>query len=386
MDSERLAARLGPWQERLVADQRLPCAQVAVVRHGKVCYQAQAGEQAPGTPLRADTIFRIYSMTKPIVSMALMMLYEEGRFQLNDPVKLWLGKQWSRESMRVFVRGNADLYETVPCKTSIRVWHLLTHTSGLTYGFDAHGVVNPVDALYHHAGVGRTKPGLDLAEFVDKLATMPLMFQPGEHWHYGYNTDVVGRLVECISGLPLDEFLRTRVFEPLAMHDTGFHVPPAKRDRFAALFMPADLDPTLGPRKPASLTRASGLVDISAPSDFNYRSVEELGDKKMLSGGGGLVSTLADYTCFCQMLLRCGRGEPALISRKTLEFMTRNFLPDGQDMEQLAPPGGYSELPEEGIGFGLGFSVVPLSPLGITFYSCLYQKPKRILFFFVFRS
>ena len=359
MDTARLASRLGPWQERLVADERLPCAQVAVVRHGRVQYRAMAGMQNPGTPLRQDTIFRIYSMTKPIVSVALMMLYEEGKFQLNDPVKLWLGPKWGRKRMRVFVRGGTpDAYETVPCETSIRVWHLLTHTSGLSYGFDEHGQANPVDVLYHRSGVVKQRRGAALTEFVDALAALPLVFQPGQHWHYGYNTDVVGRLVECISGQPLDEFLRARVFAPLGMYDTGFDVPPAKRGRFATLHMPRGGMASMGPGR-AGGPRTKGLLDIDASATKGYRTRAELGGTKMLSGGGGLVSTLADYTKFCQMLLRGGQGpdHTRLLSRKTLQYMATNHLPGGKDMAELSLE-GYSELPEPGIGFGLGFSVV----------------------------
>lgn len=345
--------RLKQWQEELVREQRLPNTQLIVWRNGVYCYDESTGIQREDKPLGRDGIFRIFSMTKPVVSVALMMLYEEGKFMLTDPAHLYLGDKWSKENMRVYASGDfATGYTTVPCEHEITVKHLLTHTAGLSYGFDAKGVENKVDEIYVKTGVSDTD---SLCDFVDRLAGAPLYSQPGRFFKYGYNTDVCGRLVEVLSGVPLAQFLEERIFKPLGMVDTAFHVPQEKQHRLCSLWMPhgADLNlgvapkPQRGPRK---------LVNI----EKKYRGV------RFASGGGGLLSTAMDYARFCEMLMLGGQaGGVRLLSRKTVDWMTTNHLEkDGRSVEFraiMAP--GYTEMNTDNVGFGLGFEVIG-SPAG----------------------
>mmetsp|Transcript_7398 Transcript_7398/g.9675 ORF Transcript_7398/g.9675 Transcript_7398/m.9675 type:complete len:293 (-) Transcript_7398:688-1566(-) len=235
--------RIKEWQEKLVDEEILPFTQVLIARNGKPVYFESTGWQdvAGRRPAERDTISRIYSMSKPISSVALMMLYERGLFQLTDPVHMYLGEKWKKKNMRVFVEGDAvDGYKTEPCKKSITIHQVLTHTSGLTYGFDMAGIQNKLDQIYHAEGLYAPKEGHDmrpLAEFVDKLAELPLLFQPGSAWNYGFNVEVVGRLVEVISGMPIDEFMKEYIFKPLRMVDTSFIVPNTKMHRFAKFYM-----------------------------------------------------------------------------------------------------------------------------------------------------
>ena len=224
---------------------------------------------------------------------------------------------------------------TRPALEPVRVWHLLTHTSGLTYGFHH---ATPVDAIYRHAGFEWGSPrGADLEAVCDTYAGFPLLFEPGTEWNYSVSTDVVGRLVEVVSGQPLDVFLRERIFEPLGMSDTGFHAPEADHDRLAALYVP-------GPGGRA--TRMDAMGDAAKHEPV------------MFSGGGGLVSTAADYHRFAQMLLRGGELDGTrLLGRATVDFMTTNHLPGGVELEAIARP-TFSETAFSGMGFGLGFSVV----------------------------
>ncbi|HJZ07178.1 MAG TPA: serine hydrolase domain-containing protein, partial [Trebonia sp.] len=291
---------------------------------------------AAGLPVENDTLWRIYSMTKPITSVAAMMLYEEGAFELTDPVSALIP---SFADVRVYTGGSDQKPVTVAATEPVRIWHLLTHTSGLTYGFHR---VHPVDAMYRVAGFEWGTPrGMDLGQCCDAWAAQPLLFQPGTEWNYSVATDVLGRVVEVASGESLDEFMARRIFGPLGMTDTGFWVDEADRGRLGALYTPLDGGITT--------LDAMGRVATSRP--------------RLFSGGGGLLSTAADYHRFTQMLLH-RQDSPAglldgarLLSPRTAAYMGRNHLPGGLDLEQFGRPLS-AETPFRGIGFGLGFAVV----------------------------
>jgi len=305
--------------------------QVLVARRGYPAYFRSFGymDLERRRPMREDTIFRIYSMTKPITSVALMTLFEQGRFQLNDPVHRFL-PSWRQP--QVYVSGEGEEIVTRPAARPITFRHLLTHTAGLSYGWGEH----PVDALYRARRIVRER-GETLATFVEKLAEVPLFFDPGERWMYSYATDVCGYLVELLSGKRFDQYLRETIFEPLGMADTDFWVPPEKRDRFAANYE----------RTPEKTLR---LIDDPERSPY-------LEPPTFLSGGGGLVGTTADYFRFCEMLRRGGELDGRrIIGSRTLRLMTRNHLPGNADLRQLAL-GRFAETPFEGVGFGLGFAV-----------------------------
>jgi CubicO group peptidase (beta-lactamase class C family) len=333
-DAARLA-RIDSHFARYVDDGRLPGWLLAVSRRGQIVHLSAYGQRdkEAGLPIELDTLFRVYSMTKPITSVAAMMLYEQGAFELKDPVSAFIP---SYADLRVFTGGSALAPVTEPATEPMRIWHLLTHTSGLTYGFHH---VHPVDAIYRASGYEwGSPPGKDLAECCDGWAQLPLVFQPGTEWNYGVSTDVLGRVVEVASGQSLDEFFRTRIFEPLGMTDTDFYVPEAEQHRLAALYFPQP-----GTRQAARLD-ALGNVPTSAPA--------------FLSGGGGLVGTAADYHRFTQMLVRGGELDGVrLLGTRTLRYMTRNHLPGGADLEEFGRP-LFAETTFDGVGFGLGFSVV----------------------------
>ncbi len=308
---------------------------VAVGRHGKVAYVHHAGhaDKEAGRPMTDDTVFRIYSMTKPITALGLMMLWEEGHFELTDPVSKFIP---SFADCRVYVKGTADAPMTIPVTEPVRIWHVLSHTSGLTYGFMK---THPVDEIYrrhgHELGV---RKGMDLAAACDDWASMPLLFQPGTEWNYSVGTDVVGRLIEVIAKMPLNEFFEQRIFGPLAMTETGFGARPDQVDRLAALYLP------LGANKEA--TRFDQLGNAAKEHNPMF-----------LSGGGGLVSTLHDYFRF-QQILR-GNGEAngvRLLAPHTVKLMASNHLPGGADLETVGRP-LFAETPYPGVGFGLAMSV-----------------------------
>jgi CubicO group peptidase (beta-lactamase class C family) len=272
-------------------------------------------------------------MTKPITSVGLMMLYEQGRFQLEDPVHRFI-PSW--KNLGVFVSGNHPAFATAPAARPVTIRDLLTHTSGLTYGFMER---SNVDAAYRKLAVAdRTRAGYTLADMVATLAGLPLEFSPGTRWNYSVATDVVGHLIEVISGQRLDAYLAEHVFGPLGMRDTGFAIRDEQVPRFAANYE----------------RQADGSLKlIDDPARSQYRQAS------FLSGGGGLVSTALDYHRFTTMLLNGGELDGMrLLGRKTVELMTLNHLPGGQDVSQLALPGSFTETPYAGLGFGLGFSVV----------------------------
>ena len=234
LDAERLE-RLDRHLRSYVDDGRMPGWLVAVARHGQLAHVGTYGQRdmEAGLPVETDTIWRIYSMTKPITAVAALMLWEEGAFELNDPVRWYIP---SFKGLRVWRGGSSVRPETEPVTEEMRMWHLFTHTSGLTYGFmQAH----PVDALYRQAGFEwGVPPGLDLAGVCDTLAGLPLVFQPGTEWNYGMSTDVLGRVVEVVSGMPFAEFVQQRLLDPLGMSETMWHVPDELADRLAALYVP----------------------------------------------------------------------------------------------------------------------------------------------------
>jgi CubicO group peptidase (beta-lactamase class C family) len=266
-----------------------------------------------------------------------MMLYEEGAFELTDPVSRFIP---SFAAVRVYTGGSDLRPVTVPATEPVRIWHLLTHTAGLTYGFHR---VHPADAMHRAAGFDLdTRPGITLAQACDTWAAIPLLFQPGAEWNYSVATDVLGRVVEVASGQPLDEFFSSRIFGPLGMTDTGFSAPAPDLPRLAALY-------GMGPGGKAVRLDAMGEAARKPPS--------------MLSGGGGLVSTAADYHRFTQMLLPRAESPAGeldgvrLLSPRTVRYMWRNHLPGGLDLEKFGRP-LYAETPFRGVGFGLGFAVL----------------------------
>jgi CubicO group peptidase (beta-lactamase class C family) len=329
---ERLA-RIAPHFDQYVADRRLPGWLATVSRGGQLIWTGKGGHRDRERDLGVedDTIWRIYSMTKPIIAAATMMLYEEGLFDLTDDVGQWID---SLREPKVFSGGTSMKPETVPAIEPVRVHHLLTHTSGLTYGFQ---YIHPVDAIYRAKGYDFIfKPGATLAEAVDDWCSSPLVFQPGSRWNYSVAFDVLGRLIEIWSGQSLDVFLKERMFEPLGMHDTEWWCPPEKADRLAMLYVPANGE--------------------SFPyEDWAKYSLRE---PRLLGGGGGLLSTAYDYDRFANMLLRGGELDGVrLLSSRTVELMTSNHLPGDVDLEEFAVD-TFSEGEYAGVGFGFGMSVV----------------------------
>jgi CubicO group peptidase (beta-lactamase class C family) len=329
---ERLA-RIDRHLQRYVDAGRLPHAQFVLARQGQVVHQAVIGQQDPerGVPLADDTVYRIYSMTKPITCVALMTLVEEGLIALDDPVSKHI-PAW--KDLAVFSAGDGP-YLTKPCARPMQVVDLMRHTSGLTYGFQNR---TNIDAAYRRLKVEAMHGGTDLEGFIAQLAKLPLEFSPGEAWNYSVSTDVVGYLVEKVSGLPLDRFFAERIFAPLKMVDTGFSVREDQKSRFAACYEAA----------PGGKMK---LQDDPAKSPY-------LGAPGMFSGGGGLVSTAADYLRFANMLVNGGELEGArILAPKTVQLMASNHLPGDKDLTELSVS-LFSESTNAGVGFGLGFAVV----------------------------
>ncbi len=332
-DPERLS-RIDRHFAAYVDDGRLPGWQLVVSRGRNIIHAGTYGDRdiESSTAWGDDTLVRMFSMTKPITSVAAMMLYEEGAFELKDPVSTFIP---AFADARVYRSGSPLKPVTEGLVQPMLMWHLLTHTSGLTYGFHHQHVT---DALYRHAGFEWGTPeGADLAACCDRWAALPLAFQPGAEWCYGVSTDVLGRVVEVISGQSLDEFFRTRIFEPLKMADTGFIVAADEVERTATLYSP---NPTTGQ---AMVSPLPSPVPTEAPT--------------FLSGGGGLWGTASDYLRFCHLLLNRGELDGVrLLGSRTVDYMTRNHLPGGADLEAFGRP-LFAETAFEGVGFGLGFSV-----------------------------
>ncbi len=338
LDAQRLQ-RIDRHFARYVDDGRLPGWLVAVSRRGRLAHVSCHGSRdlEAGLPVEPDTLWRIYSMTKPVTSVAAMILYEEGAFELSDPVSKFIP---AFADVRVYAGGSDQRQVTVPAAEPVRIWHLLTHTSGLTYGFIR---VHPVDAVYRAAGFEWSVPaGMDLATACEAWAAFPLLFQPGTEWNYSVATDVLGRVVEVASGQRLDEFFAARILGPLGMTDTAFYASDEGAGRLAALYTPASGGKT---------ARLDSLGRVARKP------------VRMNSGGGGLLSTAADYHRFLHMLLDTS-GSPAgeldgtrLLSPRTVGYMARNHLPGGLDLETFGRP-LYAESQFAGVGFGLGFGVM----------------------------
>ena len=332
-DNDRLG-RVADLADRYVSAGKLGGAQVQVAHEGKVALRHTVGlaDIDEGSPLADDAIFRIYSMTKPVTSVALMQLYEQGLVLLEDPVARFIPEF---ADARVWVSGNAVSHTTRPASTAMTVRDVLTHTSGLTYGFfNSH----PVDELYSQDQLGDfATPDVTLEAGMQRLATKPLLFEPGTSWNYSVSTDVCGRIVEVVSGQTLDTYFDDHLFTPLGMTDTAFSCPEVKLPRLASNY-------ALGPD--GNLFKLSG------------NGVEMSHQPAFLSGGGGLLSTTDDYQRFCDMLLNGGTLDGRrVLGRKTIEFMASNHLPGGRTLNDMGQS-TFSETVMEGMGFGLGFSVV----------------------------
>lgn len=314
-------ARLDSAMQAYVKEKKIPGIVLAVARNGQVAHLKAFGHRSleHQDPMETGDLFRIYSMTKPITSAAVMMLVDDGKIGLDDPVAKYLPVF---ANIKVWSRGGP-----VPPRRPMTVRDLLRHTAGFTYGLFGE---TPVDSLYR--GAGLMQPGLALNQLLEKLAALPLVGHPGEIWNYGFSTDVLGRLIEVVSGMPLDRFFATRIFEPLRMPDTFFQVPPAKRSRFVGYYASTPAGPML----------------LDSPDTGSYTR-----PPSMFSGGGGLVSTAADYLRFSQMMLNGGELDGVrVLRRESAEAMLANQLP-----KSLIPLRvGAMELP--GTGFGFGFSVV----------------------------
>ncbi len=329
----RLARLDAHLAEKYIATRRLPCTLSLIARHGEIAHSHAQGlaDVERGIPCRDDTIFRIYSMTKPITSVALMMLVEQGKIALDDPVAKYI-PEW--KNLGVFVAGTHKLgFQTRPCTRPMQVVDLFRHTAGLTYGFQLR---TNVDEAYRREKIGEIEKAGTLEGMIQALAKLPLEFSPGDAWNYSVATDVLGWLVQVVSGRPFEQFLAEEIFQPLGMVDTGFHVRDGQAHRFAACYQPD---------KTGTIT----LQDDPTTSSY-------LKPPSFISGGGGLVSTASDYLQFCRMLLNGGTlNGHRLISRKTLELMTANHLPGGVDLPAMSRS-LFSEAAYDGVGFGLGFA------------------------------
>jgi len=330
---ERITAHLN---KNYIDSGKIAGCQTLVARRGHVVYFKSLGrlDRERDKAMRDDAIFRIYSMTKPVTSVALMQLYEQGAFQLNDPVHRVI-PEW--RNLKEYVSGEGATMETRPVQQPMTFRHLLTHTSGLTYGGGPAMLTtnHPVDAMYGTLGIRRGAE-YTLETFVQKLAQAPLRYTPGTRWMYSYATDVCGYLVEALSGKRFDRYLQENIFDPLKMSDTSFTVAAEKLDRFAANY-------ERGADKSLKL--------LDDPLNSTYAKTPQF-----FAGGSGLTSTTADYYRFSEMLRRGGEldGQRILGSR-TLRMMTMNHLPGGADLTKLAI-GAFSETTYDGIGFGLGLA------------------------------
>lgn len=337
--SEERLARIPEYFQSYLDKKKLPCLATLVSVGGHVVHENWRGvkDWDTGEPVTPDTIFRIYSMTKPITSVAAMMLFEEGKLRLDHEVYRYIP---SFKDVKVWDGGTADAPEVRDPDRAILVRDLFTHTSGITYGFM---MAHPVDEMYRREDIGNLNESLET--FCDRLARIPLVFSPGEKFNYGHSTDVLGRVVEIASGMPLDTFFEQRIFKPLGMVDTGFFVPSENLNRLMACYQ---RDPLTG-----KITRE----DEGGAASKNYAA-----RPNYLSGGGGLVSTMSDYHRFCQMLLNYGELDGVrLLASKTMEFMLQNHLPENKTMREMGDE-LFSETRMDGSGFGLGWSVL-MSPV-----------------------
>lgn len=344
MSTSALARIETHLKARYIDAGRFPGTQLTVYRRGKVVHSASQGyaDLERKVPVKDDTIYRIYSMTKPITSVAFMMLVEEGRVALDEPVHKYI-PEW--KNLGVFVAGTAPAFLTRPPARPMQIVDLLRHTSGLTYGFQQR---SNVDAAYRDRKIGDVIVPNTLDTMIEDMAKVPLEFSPGEAWNYSLSVDVLGYLIGKISGVPFEQFLKERIFGPLGMNDTDFHVPADKAHRFAACY---SADPP-GELRFIATERKAMLTLQDDPAHSAY-----LAPPTLFSGGGGLCSTSSDYLTFCRALLNRGElGGVRLIGPKTLALMTTNHLPGGRDLPAMSRS-MFAEATYNGIGFGLGFSV-----------------------------
>ena len=334
MDAARLERIDDHLRTRYIEPGKIAGCQVTVVRRGSVAHYTEMGmaDRERGLPVAEDTIWRIYSMTKPITGVALMTLYERGHFQLSDPVSRFI-PSW--RSMKVAEKSADGTVQLVNPVRPINIRDVLMHMSGIGYARDNADLNLTSEDGKLNAPSTRFE---SLESMVERLATWPLRFQPGTRWLYSFGTDVCARLVEIISGRRFDDYLADEVFAPLGMRDTAFFVDDDRASRFAALY---------------GRNSRKELVLLDDPQDSSYRK-----RPAFLSGGGGLVSTMGDYVRFCQMLLGGGELEGhRVLGRKTVELMTANHLPGGGSMQDFALAGGYGEVGFDGMGFGLTMAV-----------------------------
>lgn len=359
LSSERLA-RIGTVVQRDIEEKRIAGAVTLVWRRGHlVWFKAQGSmDREANKPMQTDTIFRICSMSKPLTTLAVMMLYEEGRFQLDDPISKYIPEF---KNPRVLVTPVDEKPYTIPATKEITIRNLLTHTSGLTYMWNPH-----LGPIYKAAGVadGLSPYNGTIADSVKRLAAQPLLFNPGSRWEYSLSADVLGYLVEVVSGKSFAEFLRTRIFEPLGMKDTYFYLPQDKVNRLATAY-------TWYPDKGLSRFPDKPIVEgpFSYTADYPYS-----GPRKLYSGGAGLSSTAGDYLRFCELMLNGGSlGNVHLISRKSVELMTHDQI------GRISPDQGF------GLGFGIDGVKSPLTELGTPgqygwggfFYTSFHIDPKE---------
>ena len=341
MSSARLARLDQVMTQRYVDAGLLPGILTQVFRQGELVHTGMSGHMdiERGKAMREDAIFRIYSMSKPITSVALMMLVEEGLIGLDDAVHTYIP---SFKKLGVYASGIPSLvgdappqFMTTPVERPMKVIDLVTHTSGLTYGFMNR---TSVDAAYRKLKIGDNNTAGGLDGFIEQLSSVPLEFSPGTAWNYSVSIDVMGYLVQILSGMTFGEFLRTRLFEPLGMTDTAFWCPPEKLDRFASCYMPK---------------QGGGLRIQDDAGKSTYAAPPALE-----GGGGGLVSTAHDYMRFCRMMLGGGSLDGVqILSPKTVDLFSLNHLPDDKELSDMAPPGLFSEAGYSGIGFSIGCGV-----------------------------
>lgn len=333
LSSERLNRIDEYFHRKYVEPGKLPFAMTLVARRGEVAHFGFSGQmdEARGKAVEADSLFRIYSMTKPLTSALFMMLVEEGKVALDDPVHRYI-PAW--KGLGVYAGGLTEGFRTTPTTRPMLVVDLLRHTSGLTYGFQQR---TNVDAAYRKRKIGEIEKAGSLDSMIEDLAAIPLEFSPGRFWNYSVATDVLGYLIGKIEGKPFETVMKERLLDPLGMTDTGFHVAESERARLAACY--------------AVTTRGQRVLQ-DAPERSPY-----LAPPSFVSGGGGLVSTASDYLKFCQMMLNKGElGGARFLSPKTVALMTANHLPGGKDLTELSVS-LFGEAAYAGVGFGLGFSV-----------------------------
>ena len=341
LSASRLARLDDVMKHRYVDSGRLPGLLTMVYRRGKLAHTGMAGHMdlERDKPMRDDAIFRIYSMSKPITAVALMMLVEEGALGLDDDVAThipsWKNLGVYATGLPAIVPTGAMTFMTTPVKRAMKVVDLVTHTSGLTYGFMSR---TNVDRVYRDALIAAPSAAGGLDAMIEKLSAIPLEFSPGTAWNYSVSIDVMGYLVQKLSGMSFGEFLRTRIFKPLGMDDTAFFCPPEKISRLASCYMPKE---------------SGGLKVQDDAGKSTYAAPPNLE-----SGGGGLVSTAHDYMRFCGMMLHGGTLDGVqLLSPKTVALFSLNFLPNNQELADMAPPGLFSEAGYAGVGFSIGCGV-----------------------------